>query len=83
VTVQPEVMQGNITTSANLLLTVKEAAARFKTSAATVYALCESGRLAHVRISTHVIRIAAADLEAYVRGCRLTGKATRRAAPSR
>jgi excisionase family DNA binding protein len=76
-------MQGNVTTSANLLLTVKEAAARVKTSTATVYALCESGRLAYARISTHVIRIAAADLEAYVRGRRLEGKATRRAAPSR
>jgi excisionase family DNA binding protein len=65
------------------LLTVKEAAERLKVSTATVYALCESGRLAFVRISTHAIRLALADLEGYVRGQRSRGAATTRAAPSR
>jgi excisionase family DNA binding protein len=45
---------------------VKEAAARLRTSTATVYWLCERGQLAYVRISTHGIRIAEPDLAAYV-----------------
>lgn len=53
------------------LLTVKEAAERLRVSRATVYALCESGRIAFVRISTHAIRIAASDLERYVQGNRV------------
>ena len=52
------------------LLTVKEAAARLRISTATVYGLCERGRLPYVRISTHAIRIAEADLLAFVRGRR-------------
>ena len=56
-------MQENVTVGAGPLLTVKEAAERLKVSTATVYALCESGRLAYVRISTHAIRIATGDLE--------------------
>jgi excisionase family DNA binding protein len=63
-------MQGNVTVGADSLLTVKEAARRLKVSTATVYSLCESGRLRHVRISTHSIRIAAIDLKAYVAACR-------------
>jgi excisionase family DNA binding protein len=46
-------MQGDVTAGADALLTVKEAAARLKVSTATVYALCETGRLARVRVSTH------------------------------
>jgi excisionase family DNA binding protein len=65
------------------LLTVKEAAERLKVSAATVYALCEAGRLAFTRVSTHAIRIAEADLVAYLAAQRLQGVATRRGAPSR
>jgi len=49
------------------LLTVKEAAARLRTSTATVYALCEQGQLAYVRISTHAIRIAEPDLAELIR----------------
>jgi excisionase family DNA binding protein len=65
------------------LLTVKETAERLKVSTATVYALCESGRLAFVRISTHAIRVPAGDLDEYVRGQRVPGAAATRAAPSR
>jgi excisionase family DNA binding protein len=65
------------------LLTVREAAERLKVSTAAVYALCESGRLAFVRISTHAIRIAETDLAAYLGGQRLQGAPTRRAGPSR
>ncbi len=56
--------------SADRLLTVKEAAARLRTSAATVYGLCERGALRHVRLSTHAIRIAEQDLAEFIRGCR-------------
>lgn len=49
------------------LLTVKEAAARLRMSAASVYALCERGALPHVRLSTHSIRILEQDLAAFVR----------------
>ena len=65
------------------LLTVREAAERLKVSTATVYALCESGRLAFVRLSTHSIRIAAGDLARYVRSLRTPVATTTRAAPSR
>lgn len=65
------------------LLTVKNAAERLKVSTATVYALCESGRLAFLRISTHSIRIAAADLEAYARAQRAEGVARARSPSSR
>jgi excisionase family DNA binding protein len=64
-------MQGNITVGADVLLTVKEAARRLKVSTATVYALCETGRLPYVRISTHSIRVAENDLAAYVRSTRV------------
>jgi excisionase family DNA binding protein len=49
---------------------VKEAAARLRTSTATIYGLCERGRLPYVRISTHAIRIAEPDLAAFVRSRR-------------
>lgn len=52
------------------LLTVKEAAAQLKVSSATVYALCEAGRLVFTRVSTHAIRILEADLMAYMGGRR-------------
>jgi excisionase family DNA binding protein len=63
-------MQESITGGADSLLTVKEVAARLRTSAATVYGLCASGRLAHERISTHGIRIRASDLGDFVVACR-------------
>jgi len=49
------------------LLTVREVAERLRVSVATVYALCNSGRLAFFRISTHAIRIGADDLTGFVR----------------
>jgi excisionase family DNA binding protein len=63
------VMQESVTVGADSLLTVKEAARRLKVSTATVYALCESGRLAYLRISTHAIRIADGDLGRFLRNC--------------
>jgi excisionase family DNA binding protein len=62
-------MQGDVTVGAEWLLTLKEAAARLKVSTATVYALCASGRLAYLRISTHALRIAGGDLRSFVRSC--------------
>jgi len=56
------------------LLTVKEAAERLKVSTATVYALCEAGKLAFSRVSTHAIRIAEVDLAAYVGGLGCQGR---------
>ncbi|RIX40045.1 MAG: DNA-binding protein [Rhodocyclales bacterium GT-UBC] len=47
-----------------VLLTVAEAAARLHVSRATVYKLCEAGQLAHLRISTHAIRIPEASVAA-------------------
>jgi excisionase family DNA binding protein len=43
--------------SAPKVLTVKEAAAYLKVSTATVYKMCEAGRLRHVRLSTNCIRV--------------------------
>jgi excisionase family DNA binding protein len=45
---------------------VKEVAVRLRVSTATVYGLCERGRLPYVRISTYAIRIAEQDLSAFV-----------------
>jgi excisionase family DNA binding protein len=64
-------MQEYVTVGADSLLTVKEAARRLKVSTATVYALCEGGKLAYTRVSTHSIRILQADLAAYVRSTRV------------
>ena len=50
------------------LLTVKDVAARLKTSTAAVYKLCETGQLRHVRISTHSIRVSADDLAELIAG---------------
>ena len=48
------------------LITVGEAAGMLRVSTATVYRLCEEGRLPHVRITTHAIRFSSADLAAFV-----------------
>ena len=58
---------------AGRLLTVREAAERLAVSTATVYALCDRGELPHVRIG-NAIRIAPADLAAYVAGHRSGGR---------
>jgi len=58
---------------AGRLLTVREAAARLAVSTFTVYGLCERGELPHVRIS-NAIRIAPADLAAYLAGQRSGGR---------
>jgi excisionase family DNA binding protein len=60
-------MQEDVTVGTDSLLTVKEAARRLKVSTATVYSLCEAGKLAYTRISTHSMRILQGDLAAYIR----------------
>jgi excisionase family DNA binding protein len=77
------VMQADREVVGGPLLTVREVAERLKVSTATVYALCEAGRLAFVRISTHAIRIAEADLAAYLGGQRLQRPPATRARPVR
>jgi len=47
------------------LFTVREVAERLRVSSATVYALCERGDLAHVRVS-NAIRIVPDELEAFL-----------------
>jgi excisionase family DNA binding protein len=49
-----------------ILMTVKEVASALGVSTATVYKLCETGRLQHVRVSDHSIRVVQADLVAFV-----------------
>ena len=50
---------------ADHLLTIRDVATRLGVSTATVYALCDRGELAHVRIS-NAIRVAPTDLAAFV-----------------
>lgn len=54
-------------------MTVADAARALEVSERMVYLLCREGRLAHHRIGTGrgVIRIAAADLDAYRARCRV------------
>ncbi len=47
---------------ARALLKVKSVAATLGVSAATVYKLCETGVLRHVRVSDHSIRVTEAEL---------------------
>jgi excisionase family DNA binding protein len=47
------------------LLTVRDVARLLGVSTATVYRLCEEGRLAHVRVG-NAIRVRPADLEAFM-----------------
>jgi excisionase family DNA binding protein len=74
------VMQGGSDVAMGPLLTVREVPERLRVSPATVYKLCEAGKLPHVRLAAHAIRIAADDLAAYVRQ-RVGGASTRRGAP--
>src|SRR4051794_18231000 len=55
---------------ASRLLTAREVAVRLRVSTRTVYALCERGQLAHVRIM-NAIRVASAELAAFIstQGC--------------
>jgi excisionase family DNA binding protein len=46
-------------------LTVREVAARLRVSTATVYSLCESGALSHVRVSNS-IRVCEEALRAFL-----------------
>jgi excisionase family DNA binding protein len=55
----------SITGGADHLLSVREIEARLGVSTATVYTLCESGELPHVRVS-NAIRIAPADLVDFI-----------------
>ena len=56
-----------------MLLTVKEAAERLTLSQASVYQLCKSGRLQHMRIGTGRgrIRIDEKALEKYLLACQI------------
>jgi excisionase family DNA binding protein len=56
-------------TGRETLLTVRDAARRLGVSTATVYALCDAGTLAHVRVA-NAIRVAPGDLAAFVRAHR-------------
>ena len=58
------------------LLSVKQTAERLAVTTATVYGLCASGRLAHIRI-LNVIRIALADLSAFIQSCRSPAQDTK------
>jgi excisionase family DNA binding protein len=65
VLVAPRAQLHAIQGGAGRLLTVREVADRLAVSTATVYALCERGELAHVRIS-NAIRIEPTGLEAFI-----------------
>ena len=64
-------MQGGPEVVGGPLLTVREVAERLKVSRATVYALCEGGKLVFTRVSAHSMRILEGDLAAYVRSTRV------------
>jgi excisionase family DNA binding protein len=64
-------MQGDAEVVGGPLLTVREVSERLKVSRATVHALCEGGKLAFIRASTHSMRILEGDLAAYVRSTRV------------
>jgi len=51
----------------NSLLTAKEVAAVLRVCTATVYKLCDSGALPHVRV-LNAVRVEAADLEKFMAG---------------
>jgi excisionase family DNA binding protein len=57
---------GSGSASIGRYLTVREVAARLRLSTASVYRLCESGGLGHVRVS-NAIRVAESDLGTFIR----------------
>jgi excisionase family DNA binding protein len=58
--------EGRGSTTIGPFLTIREVAARLRVCTATVYSLCESGGLAHLRVN-NAIRVAEADLGAFIR----------------
>ena len=62
------------------LLTPKEVADRLRVSRATVYNLCECGKLASYRIGVGrgALRISEADLDAFIESCRDTSRSRQR-----
>ncbi len=73
VPVAPRAQLHAIQGGASRLLTVREVAERLAVSTASIYTLCERGELPHVRIS-NAIRIAPADLAAFLAGKRSEGR---------
>jgi excisionase family DNA binding protein len=68
--VQASEAEGSGSANIGPFLTVREVAARLRVCAATVYSLCETGGLAHVRLN-NAIRVAESDLRRYLeRGSR-------------
>jgi len=57
--------------SRETLLSVRQVAQLLHVSTTTIYRLCEAGELAHLRVS-HAVRIAPADLVAYLKKKRTT-----------
>lgn len=51
------------------LLTVRDGAAQLRVHSSRVYALCERGKLPHVRVS-NALRITSEDLQAYIAASR-------------
>jgi len=49
-------------------LTVREVAARLRVCTATAYRLCDTGKLAHIRVS-NAVRVSTEALRKYLRGC--------------
>ena len=66
IVVQAERAGGSESDLTGHYLTVREVAARLRLSTATVYRLCESGGLEHLRVS-NAIRVAESDLREFVR----------------
>ena len=54
-------------TGRNDLLTAKQVAARLRVCTATVYKLCASGTLRHIRV-LNAVRVAPAELERFITG---------------
>ncbi|HEY3450761.1 MAG TPA: helix-turn-helix domain-containing protein [Myxococcales bacterium] len=53
-------------TASPRLLTVAEVAAHLGVCTATVYRMAQRGELPHVRVGNNVVRVAPADLEAFI-----------------
>lgn len=59
-------LAGSSPTGLSLVLTVREVADRLKVSTATIYKLCEVGKLDHFRVSSNAIRIELRALERFI-----------------